>query len=302
MHEHAHRTTGLRAQNTSAMLTVLGLTGGYMIVEVAAALYTGSLALLADAGHMLGDVAALVLALLAFWFASQPPNLIKTYGYYRTEIFAGLINGVVLVGISLFLLYEAYRRMSAPPEVMSGPMLAVALVGLVVNLVAVKLLNSGAEKSLNVKAAYLEVLSDLLATIGVIVASLIMLTTGWYLADPIISGAIGLMILPRTWGVLSECTNILMEGAPGHVDLGALREAMLKVKGVIEVHDIHVWTITSGLDAMSGHVTIDEESAPDMVLLEITRIAEDQFGLHHTTVQVEQAECKRSRPNGTCGS
>jgi len=283
------------------MVTVLALTGAYMLVEVAAGLYTGSLALLADAGHMLSDVASLILALLAFWFSSKPATAGKTYGYYRSEILAGLINGVLLVGISILILYEAYRRLNNPPEVMSGPMLVVAALGLAVNVVSVRLLGKMAEHSVNVKAAYLEVLGDLLATIGVILASCIMLVTHWYMADPLISGAIGLMILPRTWAVLSECTNILMEGAPGHVDLSRLRLSMLRVPGVVDVHDIHVWTITSGLDAMSGHVTISKDSPADDVLSEITRIAQVEFGINHTTVQVEQVECKRTG-NDVCGT
>lgn len=283
------------------MRLVLALTGCYMIVQVVAGLYTGSLALLADAGHLLTDIGSIMLALLAFWFSSRPSTAGKTYGYYRSEILAGLINGVLLVGISLFILYEAWKRLNNPPEVMSGPMLAVAIVGLVVNFFSAKLLHQDAGHSLNVKAAYLEVMSDLLATIGVILAAVIMLVTKWYMADPLISGLIGLMILPRTWGLLSECTNILMEGAPGHVDLEALRSAMLKVPGVVDVHDIHVWTITSGLDAMSGHVTIDKDSPPDAVLSHITDIAQDEFGLHHTTIQVEQIECK-GQSNGACST
>ncbi len=301
MHDHAHGTGGLRQEAKSSMLLVLAVTSAYMLVEVVAGVYTGSLALLADAGHMLGDVASLILALVAFWFSSRPPNPIKTYGYYRTEIFAALINGVVLVGLAFFILYEAYQRISDPPSVSSVPMLVVALLGLAVNVVSVKLLSRGAEKSLNVKAAYLEVLSDLMATGGVLIAAVVMLATKWYMIDPIVSGAIGLMILPRTWSLLAECTNILMEGAPGHVDLADLRTSMLAVPGVVDVHDIHVWTITSGLDAMSGHVTIDKDSPADHVLSEITLIAQDKFGLHHTTVQVEQVECK-GQTSGACGT
>jgi cobalt-zinc-cadmium efflux system protein len=283
------------------MKMVLALTGAYMVVQVVAGLYTGSLALLADAGHLLTDIGSLILALLAFWFSARPSTPGKTYGYYRSEILAGLVNGVLLVGISIFILYESWHRLANPPAVVGGPMLAVALLGLVVNLICARMLHEGAGHSLNVKAAYLEVMSDLLATLGVIAAAAIMLVTKWYLADPIISGLIGLMILPRTWGLLSECTNILMEGAPGHIDIEKLREEMLAVPGVVDVHDIHVWTITSGLDAMSGHVTIDLESVPDVVLSKITEIAQDDFGIHHTTIQVEQVECK-GQSNGTCSS
>jgi cobalt-zinc-cadmium efflux system protein len=278
----------------------LSLTGVYMVVEVVAALYTGSLALLADAGHMLSDVAALLLALLAIWFSSRPATPGKSYGYYRTEILAGLINGVILVAVSLGILWEAYRRFADPPQVLSTPVLIVAIIGLVINLVSARLLSHTAAESIDIKAAYLEVLSDLLATVGVIIAAIVIMVSGWYLADPIISALIGLMILPRTWMLLTECTNILMEGTPGHVNLNSLRQAMLKVPGVLDVHDIHVWTITSGMDAMSSHVAIDAASSADQVLAQITHIAQEDFGIHHTTTQVEQVACRN--PNSDmCG-
>lgn len=281
-------------------MQVLWLTGAYLVVEVWAGFYTKSLALIADAGHMLTDVASICLALLAFWFSSRPATQEKTYGYYRSEILAGLVNGVCLVGISIYILCEAYQRLSYPKEVLGGPMLVVALIGLVVNLVSMRLLRQGADGSLNIKAAYLEVMSDLLATSGVIVAGVVVMCTKWYAADSLISTLIGLGILPRTWSLLSECTNILMEGAPGHVDIGKLREAMLQVKGVLDVHDIHVWTITSGLDAMSGHVTINGQSPSESVLSEITRVVQDDFGLRHTTIQVE-VECQ-GQTDESCGS
>lgn len=300
MEGHAH-LSGMRNESKSKMLMVLGLTSLYMVIEVIAAYYTHSLALMADAGHMLSDVGSILLALLAFWFSARPATPGKTYGYYRSEILAGLINGVLLVGISLFILFESYHRLINPPEVMTAPMLMVALLGLVINLISVKLLGKLAEHSVNVRAAYLEVLGDLLATFAVIIASLIMMFSKWYIADALVSGAIGLLILPRTWLLLTECTNILMEGTPGHINLSDLRQSMLKVPGVVDVHDIHVWTITSGLDAMSGHVTISKEHMADQVLLEITQIAQGQFGIHHTTIQVEQIECK-SQGLDSCGS
>jgi cobalt-zinc-cadmium efflux system protein len=279
---------------------VLALTGCYMLVQVLTGLFTGSLAMLADAGHMMGDIGALLLALFALWFSSKPATPDKTYGYYRTEILAGFLTALVLVGISIFILYESYQRINNPPTVMAAPVLFVACIGLIINLFSLKLLKKDAASSVNMKAAYLEVLGDSLATIGVIASSCIILATRWYLADPIVSAVIGLAILPRTWILLSECVNILMEGAPGHVDLSKLRKTMLGVPGVIDVHDIHVWTITSGLDAMSGHVTIDKNAPAETVLTEVTRIMNDDFGLHHTTVQVEQIECKG--PSETCSS
>jgi cobalt-zinc-cadmium efflux system protein len=289
----------MRDESQSRLKIVLVLTFLYMLIDAGAAYYTGSLALLADTFHMASDLGALALALVAIWLAKRSPTDGKTYGYYRSEILAGLINGVVLVGLCFYILFEAWRRLSHPPEVLSGPMLAVALVGLVLNLVSVKLLGGMSGHSVNVKAAYLEVLGDLLATIGVIIASVIMITTKWYMADPIISGLIGFLILPRTWILLSECVNILMEGTPGYIDIGKLREAMLAVPGVVELHDIHAWTITSGMDAMSCHVTTNKDANQDAILAELTDIVQKQFNINHTTIQVEQIECK-GLGNGTC--
>ena len=288
-HSHAHN----RKDSGAKLQLVMMLTLAYMLVEVGAAYYTGSLALLADAGHMLSDVGSILLSLLAIWFTAKPANAKRTYGYYRSEILASFVNGLILVGLSVFIIYESIRRFNNPPAVMSSTMLIVSLVGFALNLYSVRILHAGAKESLNVKSAYLEVFSDLLATIGLVVASIIMMFTKWYLADPLISVIIGLMILPRTWMLLSECVNVLMEGTPGHVDLSKLRESFLAVAGVVEVHDIHVWTITSGLDAMSGHVTISDDAQADAVLSELTKIAEDEFHLNHTTIQVEQVQCKR---------
>lgn len=292
-HSHSHGDfSELRKKSKSAMVMVLSLSLSYMVIEVVAGIYTGSLSLIADAGHMLGDVAALVLALIAVWFASKTPSVQKTYGYYRTEILAALLNGIVLIGLSLYILYEAYQRLTHPPEILSGPMLAVAIGGLVINLISIKLLSGNSENSLNAKAAYLEVLGDLLGSVAVIFASLIIMFTGWTQADPIVSALIGLMILPRTWMLIRDCVHILMEGTPAHVDLEKLRDRLGSVSGVKNVHDLHVWTITSGRDAISAHVLIDETRQPDDVLRETTAIALSEFNLPHSTLQVEQNECK----------
>ena len=292
-HSHSHGDfSQMRKKSKTAMVTVLALSIAYMLIEVVAGIYTGSLSLIADAGHMLGDVAALVLALIAVWFAAKTPSVQKTYGYYRTEILAALVNGVALVGISLYILYEAYERLTNPPEILGGPMLAVAIGGLIVNLISMKLLAGSSDNSLNAKAAYLEVLGDLLGSVAVIVASLIIMFTHWTPADPIVSGFIGLMILPRTWTLIRECVHILMEGTPAHVDLQKLRDKLSSVSGVKNVHDLHVWTITSGRDAISAHVLIDDTRPPDDVLREVTAIAFSEFNLPHSTLQVEQNECK----------
>jgi cobalt-zinc-cadmium efflux system protein len=288
---HGHHGD-LRQQSRSAMLTVLAMTSVYMIVEVVVGFMFHSLALLADAGHMLSDVGALVLALVAYWFSSKPPTPDKTHGYYRSEILAGFFNSILLVGISLYILFEAYQRLQHPPEVGGMPVLIVAILGFAINLASLKLLHKGSQNSINAKAASLEVLSDSLATLGVIISSVIILTTHWYAADAIISAVIGIAILPRTWLLLTECINILMEGTPGHIDLKELRQSIMSIAGVVDVHDIHVWTITSGLDSMSGHVTIDPAVAPDAVLAAVTDLLNDKYGLHHTTIQVDQGNCK----------
>lgn len=275
-------------QSRKRMLLILAITFGYMLVEIITALYSHSLALMADAGHMLTDVGALVLALIAIWFANKPATSEKTYGYYRSEILAGFINALLLVAISLVILYESYERFRHPPTVSSVPVFCIAMLGFFVNMLSLRLLRESKDDSVNMRAAYLEILGDSLVSFGVMLAGVIMYFSHWYVVDPIISGLIGLLILPRTWLLLSECTNILMEGTPAHVDLTELRNSMLSVDGVIEVHDIHVWTITSGLDAMSGHVRIDSRAQAEPVLDKLTKVLKDQFGLHHTTIQVEQ--------------
>jgi cobalt-zinc-cadmium efflux system protein len=296
-HNHNH-AANLRAENKNSILFVLGLTTAYMILEVVTGYYTGSLAMLADAGHMLGDIAALVLALVAIWFSSKPPTPDKTFGYYRSEILASFINGLALVGVSVFIMCEAYSRLSHPPAVVATPVLIVACVGLVVNIVSLRILQKAASHSLNAKAAYLEILGDCLASVGVIISSCVIIFFKWNFADPLISGLIAIAILPRTWSLLKECTNILMEGTPGHIDLGALRQSLMSISGVIDVHDIHVWTITSGRDAMSGHVTINDLAGAEAVLANVTKIVNDQFGISHSTIQVEEIKCAASQSDG----
>ena len=278
------------AEHRRRLALVLGLTSAYLAVEVAGAFITGSLALLADAGHMLTDVGGLALALFAIWFGQRPATPEKTYGYYRTEILAALANAVVLFLIAGYIFYEAYRRFQAPPEVQGGPMLIVAGVGLVVNLLGIWLLRAGAGESLNVQGAFLEVVSDTLSSIGVLIAGAVVLTTGFYLIDPIFSVLIGLFILPRTWRLLGQALNVLLEGTPSHINLAEVRQGMLAVPGVRDVHDLHVWTITSGLEAMSGHVRIDGIADRRRLLEELQRLARDRFSIEHMTIQFEEED------------
>lgn len=266
-----------------------------MLAEIIGGLLTGSLALLADAGHMLTDVGGLALALVAIKFAERPATPERTYGFYRVEILAALTNAVVLIGISLYILYEAYERFKNPPEVQSGTMLVIAVVGLIINIAGVLVLRSGAEESLNMKGAYFEVLSDLLTSVGVIIASLIMLTTGWYYADPIISAGIGLFIFPRTWALLKDAVGILLEGTPSDVNITALRESLEKIEGVAGIHDLHVWSLTSGVNSMSVHAVLDEDAEHDDVLARVHQHCNGAYKISRVTVQTEHGLRGRNR-------
>lgn len=238
-----HAVTTPAGRHAHRLAWALALTGTFLIVEVAGGLWTGSLALLADAGHMLTDVGGLTLSLLAVWFAQRPPSPSNTYGYLRMEILAALANGVVLFAVAGGILYEAYRRLWAPPEILAGPMLVIAILGLGVNLLGMWLLRGGADASLNLRGAYLELLGDALGSVGVILAAVIIQTTGLTLADPLTSAGIGLFILPRTWDLLRQAAHILMEGVPPHLDLREIEAAMRRAHGVQTVHDLHVWTL-----------------------------------------------------------
>ena len=264
-----------------------GLAGVYLVAEVIASVMTGSLALLADAGHMLTDVVGVGLALFAITVAQRPATPARTYGYHRAEILAVLGNTALLLVTSGYVLVEAYRRFLEPPVVDSGPMLAVAVVGLAVNIAGIFVLREGSSESLNVKGAYLEVVSDALSSIGVIAGAAVMWTTGWYYADPIVSAGIGLFILPRTWRLMREATSILLEGTPADVSLEAVREALAKVDGVVGVHDLHVWSLTSGLNALSAHVVRRVDMSHDEVLARTHDAITGAFPIVHVTIQLE---------------
>lgn len=285
---HGGGVSGTAAAQHAVRLTwALGLTATYMVAEVIGGLVTGSLALLADAAHMMTDVGGLALALLAIRFAAREATPQRTYGYLRMEVLSALTNAVVLLLLTVYILYEAYQRFQAPPEIRSGPMLVVAAIGLVVNLISMRLLAGGSSESLNVKGAYFEVLSDMLGSVGVILASLLIMWKGWVLADPIIGAGIGLFIVPRTWTLLKQVTHILMEGTPPNVDLAILERKLMEIPGVTAVHDLHVWTVTSGFDAMSGHLVVADLSRGREVLREARRVMKDDFGVDHVTIQIE---------------
>ncbi|HUM15677.1 MAG TPA: cation diffusion facilitator family transporter [Candidatus Nitrosotalea sp.] len=269
------------------LLAVFGLTAAFLVVEAAVGLWTGSLSLLADATHMLVDAGGVLLSLLAVWFAERPATPAKTYGYYRVEILAALVNGVVLCVMAIAILVATYERMWQPPHVPGGPILAVAFLGLVVNLASLWLLHAGAHESLNVRSAYLEVLGDAVSSGVVIVAGAVILLTGWMWADPVAGALIALFILPRTWALLRQAVNILLEGAPPHLDVREIEDAMAAAPAVRRVHDLHVWTLTSGREAMSAHVVVEAGAPSDKILEDLHLILHARFGIDHTTIQIE---------------
>lgn len=281
-------TQSAAASSRSRMFCVLILTATYMLAEIIGGLWTGSLALLADAAHMGTDVGGLALALFAIWLAGKPANPSKTYGYYRAEILAALMNGMMLFGVAFYILYEAYQRFNAPVEVNSLPMLAVATVGLAVNLTGLFLLKAGAAESLNVKGAYLEVVSDMLSSLGVMVAAGLIWLTGWKWVDPAFSMLIGIFILPRTWSLMREAVDILMQSMPRHLNSEDIEQTIREQEDVRSVHDLHVWTITSGKIALSGHIQIVPTGNSDRVISRVSRLLSNRFGIEHTTLQVEK--------------
>jgi cobalt-zinc-cadmium efflux system protein len=283
---HDHRETAA-ARSRGVLIGTLVLTGSLLVVEVAGGLWTGSLALLADAAHMLTDVGGLALALFAIWIAARPPTPEKTYGYYRVEILAALVNALGLLVVAGAILFEAWQRILTPHEILAGPMLAVAVLGFAANLAGAWLLHHGARASLNVRAAYLEVLSDALASLGVIVAGVVVLLTGWLAADPLVSAAIGVFIVPRTWGLLRQAVNVLLEGTPAHLELGEIERAIEATPGVRRVHDLHVWTLTSGREAMSAHVVVGDLAGGERLLERLHALLHARFGVDHTTIQLE---------------
>lgn len=283
---HAH-THGRAARSRRRLLTVLILTAVYMLAEAAGGWWTGSLALLADAGHMLTDVAALALALMAVWFGSRPATPSKTFGYYRLEILAAFVNGVALVVVSLVIFYEAYERWAEPPEVRAGMMIAIASGGLLINLVCAWMLHAGHEEDLNMHGAWLHVIGDALGSVGAIIAGVLMSVFGWYKADPLFSAVIGVLIIWSSWKLIREATNVLLEGTPAHINLAAVEDVILQTAGVEDVHDLHIWTITSGREALSAHVIHGHAISQPALLKELRAKLHDRFGVDHLTIQME---------------
>lgn len=274
-------------RHRKALLIAFSMTFVFMIVEIITGVITRSLALISDGAHMGTDVLGLGMSLAAITLASRPATSQRTYGTYRLEVLAALANGLLLFGVAGYVLYEAAQRFSSPPEVPGVPMLVVATAGLVVNLISFRLLMAGAKESLNVRGAYLEVLGDLLGSVGVIVAALIIWTTGWVYADPLIGAAIGLFILPRTYRLMAQALRIVMEVAPPGVDVEQVRRDVLAVPGVVDVHDLHVWTVTSGMESASGHVVIADVQQLHSVLDQVQALLQERYGVTHSTIQCE---------------
>jgi cobalt-zinc-cadmium efflux system protein len=293
-HHHGHSHTG----NKKALMGAFILIAAFMVVEVAGGLMTNSLALLSDAGHMLSDAASLGLSFFALKLGEREVTRDKTFGYKRFEIIAAGLNGITLVVVSIYIFYEAIQRFFAPPEVQSQGMLVISSLGLIVNIIAAWMLMKGdKEDNLNVRSAFLHVLGDLLGSVGAIAAALLILFFDWRLADPIASVIVAVLIIVSGWRVMKESFQILMEGAPAQMDMSQIRDALCNLPLVKEVHDLHVWTITSGYPVLSCHITISEQAVHDEILLQTQKILHDQFDIEHSTIQVEKA-CPS--PHGTC--
>jgi cobalt-zinc-cadmium efflux system protein len=292
-HDHHGHQHGINREGSKKGLTIaLIITFSIMILEFVGGLITNSLALLSDAGHMLSDSSSLVLSLVAFWFAAKPPSPNKTYGFYRFEILAAFFNGITLFLMAGWIVYEAYERIIEPPTVSSGTMILIAIIGLVANLLSAYFLmkKGNVEGNVNVKSAYLHVIGDALGSVGAIIAGILMMVFEWYIADPIISVVVALLILKSAWGVLKTTIHILMEGTPITIDQKEVKDTLFSIEGVKDIHDLHIWTITSGLDSLTCHVLIEDNKNEQDILQQVIKAIENNFGIVHTTIQIEKAD------------
>ncbi|MED4353244.1 cation diffusion facilitator family transporter [Schinkia azotoformans] len=294
---HGHHHHGpTREGNKKGLAIALTITTGIMLLEFFGGLITNSLALLSDSGHMLSDASSLALSLIAMWFAARPASPNKTFGFYRFEILAALFNGVSLFLIAGFIVYEAYGRFFDPPTVASGSMMLIALIGLLANLLSAWVLmrKGDVKDNVNLRSAYLHVLGDALGSVGAILAGIVMYFFGWYVADPIISVIVALLILKSAWGIIKHTVHILMEGTPITIDQQEVYKALEKIPGVINIHDLHIWTITSGLDSLSCHILIEDNQDSQVILQEAITKIENIFKIKHTTIQVEKSDLQHA--------
>jgi cobalt-zinc-cadmium efflux system protein len=288
---HAHGS--VTAAHRQRLQLVFLLTLGLFFVQLIGAWASNSLALFADAGHNLTDVVGIGIALFAIAFAARPASDARTFGFLRLEILAAVANAVLLFAVAGYVLFEAWRRFSDPPEVATGLMFAVATVGLVVNAISLRLLHVAQATSLNMRGAYLEVMGDVVGSAAVLVAAVVIAMTGWLQADAVASVAIGILMLPRTWNLLRDAIDVLLEATPKGVDLDVVRRHILDVAGVEDVHDLHAWTITSGMNVVSAHVVIGPDAHPPAVLDELCQCLSGDFDIEHSTFQLETADRRR---------
>jgi cobalt-zinc-cadmium efflux system protein len=296
-HGHGHAHHSIRSDNRTRLTWTLVLTLLYMVAEAVGGYLADSLALLADAGHMLSDAAALGLSLFAAWIAQRPPTPQHSYGYYRAEILAALANGSTLIAITIVVFLEAIRRLGAPEPVEGPLMLGVAAGGLLVNLLGMAILHAGKSDSLNMHGAWLHLLTDALGSVAALVAGTLVWTLGWNWTDPVASMVIGVLIIYSSWNLVKQAIAILMESTPGHLDVDAVRGAMLSAPGIREVHDLHIWTITSGMESLSAHVVIASDQEAYAALDCLRQLLHDRFGVDHITIQIEpagQEQCRTS--------
>jgi cobalt-zinc-cadmium efflux system protein len=280
----------------SALRTGLAVSGLLCVVELVGGWATNSLALVSDAGHMLSDIGALAMSLFALWICSRPASETKTFGYYRAEILAALVNGVVLWVIVLFILTTAWRRLHEPPEVAGEGMLAIALLGLAVNAFVALRLRRHRHHSLNLRGAYLHVLSDLLGSVGAVAAAGVILITGWTAADAVASVLIALLILFGSWTLVREAVDVLMEAVPAHLDVETVRRALEQVPGTDEVHDLHVWSLTTGRYALSAHAVVSSTGHDDTILSAMADVCARRFRIDHVTIQIEHESRRAAEP------
>jgi cobalt-zinc-cadmium efflux system protein len=278
----------MKRGRTRLLTAALLLTFVYMIVEAVGGWFTNSLALIADAGHMLTDVAALGLTLAAIWFGARPATARKTFGYYRLEILAAFVNGIALVLLSIWVIYEAVTRWQSPPPINGFRLTVIAVGGLLVNVIAAKLLHSGHKHDLNIRGAWLHVMGDLLGSATAIAAGVLIIAAGWLWADPLCSVLISLIIIFGAWRLIMESVNVLLEGTPAHISLPAVEQAILETDGVSGVHDLHVWTISSGMEALSAHISHNESVGHSELLVAVRERLHERFGIDHLTIQMEK--------------
>lgn len=295
-HHHSHGEH--RGANRKRLALTLLVAAAYMAAEIVGALISNSLALLADAAHMLSDVAALGLSLFALWLAERPASSHRTYGFYRTEILAALINGAALIAISVYIFVEAYHRVQHPQPVMGALMMWVAVGGFFANLIGLYILHGGRRGSLNVRGAWLHVLTDTLGSLGAVVAGGLIWLFGVYWIDSAISALIGVLVIYSAWRLVAESVSVLMESAPSGIDVDELHRVMSRIPGVMEVHDLHVWTITSGWDCISAHVVKEDGQPQGALLKQLRQVVREQFGIDHITIQIEPEDF--DDPHATC--